>query len=76
MDRRSQNLEEKNHDDFVVDKREVEEGLDYILSTEHLSRHIIDVVTKRFDLNVSRSYQMIGKQDGKDVYRYTVLLRN
>jgi len=75
IDKRSQNLEEKNHDDFVVDKREVEGGLDYILSTEHMCRHILDTVTKRFDLEVSRSYQLIGKQDGKDLYRNTVLLR-
>lgn len=75
IDKRSQNLEEKNHDDFVIDKEEVEGGLDYILSTEHMSRHILDTVTKRFDLEVSRSYQLIGKQDEKDLYRNTVVLR-
>jgi len=76
IDKRAQNLEEKNHDDFLVNKSDVEGGLDYILSTEHMSQHIINVVTKRFDLEVSRSYQLIGKRDGKDVYRNTVLLRN
>jgi len=75
IDKRSQNLEEKNHDDFVVNKKEVGGGLDYILSTEHMSQRIIDTVTKRFNLEISRSYQLIGKQDGIDLYRNTVVLR-
>lgn len=75
IDQRCKNLEAKNHDDYLVNRREVKEGFDYHLSTEHMCQHVIKAVTKRFDLDVLRSYQLIGKKNGKEVYRNTAVLR-
>ena len=72
---RCQNLEEKNFDDFLVEKKDVEGGYNFLLSTEHMSRKIIESTKKKFDIETSRSYKLIGKKDGKDIYRNTVLIR-
>ncbi|PSG98943.1 MAG: hypothetical protein BRC29_02325 [Nanohaloarchaea archaeon SW_7_43_1] len=72
---RCQNLEEKNFDDFLVKKKDVEGGYNYLLSTEHMSQKVINSTKKKFEVRTSKSYKIIGKEDGKNIYRNTVLIR-
>jgi nonsense-mediated mRNA decay protein 3 len=76
VEKRCSTLEEENHEDFLIDKRSVDGGLDFFLSTEHMSQQVMDTVRKEFGVDVDRSYQQIGHRNGQPVIQNTVLVRH
>lgn len=75
VENRASNLEKNNHEDFLLDRKNVKGGVDFFLSTEHMSQKIIYTVKQKHQVNIERSYQKIGKKDGREIYQNTVVLR-
>ncbi|EGQ43551.1 MAG: NMD protein affecting ribosome stability and mRNA decay [Candidatus Nanosalina sp. J07AB43] len=76
IEKRCSTLEEENHDDFLLDKRSTDGGIDFFLSTEHMSQQVMDTVCKEFNVDVDRSYKQIGHRGGQPVIQNTVLVRH
>lgn len=72
---RASKLEKNNHDDFLLNKKHVEGGVDFYLSTEHMSQKIVHAVKREYQVKIERSYQKIGNKNGKEIYQNTVVLR-
>ena len=66
---------EENHEDFLIDMRSIDGGIDFFLSTEHMSQQIMDTVHKEFDVNVERSYQQVGHREDEPAVQNTVVVR-
>jgi nonsense-mediated mRNA decay protein 3 len=75
IEKRCLNLEEKNHEDFLIDMRSTEGGTDFFLSTEHMSQQVMDTVRKELNVGVDRSYQQIGNRKDEPLVQNTVLIR-
>ena len=60
---------------FVQDIKEVKGGIDIILGSTQLGRHIAKVITDRFGGRTQESSKLTGKKDGNDIYRTTILVR-
>jgi len=60
---------------FIQDIEEVKGGIDIILGSTQLGRHIARAITDRFGGRTRESSKLIGKKDGKDLYRTTILVR-
>lgn len=73
--KRCSTLEDENHEDFLIDTRAVDGGVDFFLSTEHMSQQIMDTVSKEFEISVDRSYRQVGHRNGEPVVQNTVLVR-
>ena len=75
IEKRCSTLEEENHEDFLIDKRNTDGGIDFFLSTEHMSQQVMDTVSKEFDVDVDRSYKQIGHRKDEPVVQNTVVVR-
>ncbi len=75
IEKRCSTLEEENHEDFLIDKRSIDGGKDFFLSTEHMSQQVMDTVRKEFDVDVNRSYKQIGHRKDEPVVQNTVVVR-
>ncbi len=60
---------------FIQDIKEVKGGIDIILGSTQLGRHIARAITDRFGGRIQESCKLTGKKDGNDIYRTTVLVR-
>lgn len=60
---------------FVQDIKEVKGGIDIILGSTQLGRHIARAIYERFGGRLQESCKLVGKKDGRDVYRSTILVR-
>jgi NMD protein affecting ribosome stability and mRNA decay len=76
VEKRCSKLESQNHKDFLVDKRDLDDGSDFLLSTEHMSQQVMDTVHKQFDVEINRSYKQIGKENNKAIIQNTVLVKH
>lgn len=76
IEKRCSTLEEENHEDFLIDERSMDGGVDFFLSTEHMSQQVMDTVRKEFDVDVSRSYAQIGQENSDPIRQNTVLIRS
>jgi nonsense-mediated mRNA decay protein 3 len=76
IEKRCSTLEEENHEDFLIDSRSRDGGVDFFLSTEHMSQQVMDTVRKEFDVDVIRSYAQIGQENSEPIRQNTVLIRS
>ncbi len=60
---------------FVQDIKDVKGGIDIILGSTQLGRHIARAIYERFGGKLNESSKLVGKKDGRDVYRSTILVR-
>ncbi|MFB3763985.1 MAG: 60S ribosomal export protein NMD3 [Methanotrichaceae archaeon] len=60
---------------FIQDIKEVKGGIDIILGSTGAGRHIGRAITDRFGGRTRESSKLIGKKDGKDIFRTTILVR-
>ncbi len=60
---------------FIQDIKEVQGGMDIILGSTQLGRHISRAIYERFGGKLQESSKLVGKKDGRDVYRSTILIR-
>jgi NMD protein affecting ribosome stability and mRNA decay len=75
VERRSKSLEKENHDDFLVESNDVSGGRDFYLSTEHMAQKVLETVKHEHDVEVERTYEQIGTEDGQKLFRNVVSIR-
>lgn len=60
---------------FIQDIKEVKGGIDIILGSTQLGRQMAKAIHERFGGKLVESSKLVGKKDGRDVYRSTLLVR-
>jgi nonsense-mediated mRNA decay protein 3 len=67
--------EKKDKDAFITKIEEVHSGLDFYFGSKSLGKNISKKLSSEFGGNVKESGELIGKSDGKDIYRMTYAVR-
>lgn len=60
---------------FIQDIKETEGGLDLVLGSTQLARQIARAIFERYGGRTQESAKLVGKKDGNDIYRTTILVR-
>lgn len=60
---------------FVQDIKETTGGLDLIMGSTQLARQIAKTIFERYGGRTQESAKLVGKKDGNDIYRTTILVR-
>jgi nonsense-mediated mRNA decay protein 3 len=67
--------EKKDRDAFVTKIEKIHNGLDFYLGSKKLGKIISKELMQALGGHVKESHKLMGRQDGKDVYRTTYLVR-
>ncbi len=67
--------ENGNANSFITKQGKVRGGHDFFLSEVDVGKVVAKRVAKRFDASVKESPKLVGRSEGKDVYRVTFLVR-
>ena len=54
---------------------EVKGGYDFFISSKSLAKKITEFLRKKYKTKVKKSFKLVTKQEGKDIYRDTALVR-
>ncbi|MDP6156313.1 MAG: 60S ribosomal export protein NMD3 [Candidatus Thermoplasmatota archaeon] len=65
----------KDRGSFISDEIEIHSGLDFYLGRIADGRNIAKTLSMRFGSRITESSSLIGRKEGKDVYRVTYLVR-
>jgi nonsense-mediated mRNA decay protein 3 len=68
-------LTNENRKDFLSNVEKKDQGYNYFLSTEPMNKKILSMLRDRFDPEIERSYELIGEENGEEVYRNVVSVR-
>jgi len=68
-------LTNKNRKDFLSNIEEVDHGYNFFLSTEDMNKKILSKLRNTYNPEIKRSYELIGENDGQEVYRNVVSVR-
>jgi nonsense-mediated mRNA decay protein 3 len=60
---------------FIQDIKETEGGLDLVIGSTKLARQIARAIFERYGGRTLESAKLVGKKDGNDIYRTTILVR-
>ncbi len=60
---------------FVQDIKKTEGGIDIVLGSTQLGRQISKVISERFGGRLTETSKLVGRRDGRDLYRSTILVR-
>ncbi len=60
---------------FIQEIKEVKGGIDIILGSTQLGRQMARAIHERFGGKLVESNKLVGKKDGRDIYRSTLLVR-
>jgi nonsense-mediated mRNA decay protein 3 len=67
--------ERKDKDAFITKIEEIHSGLDFYLGSKSLGKAIAKKLASEFGGHVKESAQLMGRKDGKDIYRMTYSVR-
>jgi nonsense-mediated mRNA decay protein 3 len=67
--------EKKDRDAFITKVEEIHSGLDFYLGSKNLGKTIAKKLAAEFGGQVKESAQLMGRKDGKDIYRMTYSVR-
>lgn len=67
--------EKKDKDAFVTKIEEIHSGLDFYFGSKSMGKAISKKLALEFGGNVKESGELMGKSDGKDIYRMTYSVR-
>ena len=60
---------------FISDIKETKGGLDIVLGSARLGRELAKAIRQRFGGRLEETSKLVGRKDGRDVYRITLLVR-
>jgi nonsense-mediated mRNA decay protein 3 len=60
---------------FISDIKETRGGLDIVLGSAHLGRQLARALLQRFGGRLEETSKLVGRKDGRNVYRITLLVR-
>lgn len=72
---RAAEITNENRKDFLSNIEKIDHGYDIYLSTEDMAKKILDMLRSRYDPDIKRSYELIGEDDGQEVYRNVISVR-
>jgi len=72
---RAAEITNENRKDFLSNMEEMEHGFNFYISTERMAKKILSMIRDRYDPGIKRSYELIGEEDGQEVYRNVVSVR-
>ena len=61
--------------DFLSNIEKNDYGYDFFLSTERITKKILTMLRDKYDPDIKRSYELVGEQNGEEVYRNVVSVR-
>jgi NMD protein affecting ribosome stability and mRNA decay len=61
--------------DFLSNIDEHDHGYDFFLSTERMAKKILTMLRDEYDPDIKRSYELIGEEQGEEVYRNVISVR-
>ena len=61
--------------DFLSNIDDNDHGFDFYLSTERITKKILTMLRDKYDPEIKRSYELIGEENGEEVYRNVVSVR-
>lgn len=61
--------------DFLSNIDQHDHGYDFYLSTERITKKILSMLRENYDPEIKRSYELIGEENGEEVYRNVVSVR-
>lgn len=65
----------KDRGQFVSNIERNKHGFNIFMSTEKMARKILSKLRARHDPDVKRSYELVGEEDGQEVYRNVISVR-
>ncbi len=65
----------KDRGSFISDEKDMHSGMDFYLGRIADGRNIAKLLGQRFGSRITESSSLIGRREGKDVYRVTYLVR-
>jgi len=65
----------KDRKDFLANIEQNDNGYDFYFSTEKIAREVLDMLKTKRNPDVKRSYELIGQDDGQEVYRNVISVR-
>lgn len=60
---------------FIQEIKDVKGGLDIVLGSTQLGRHLARAIQERFGGRLQESCKLVGRKDNRDVFRSTLLIR-
>lgn len=72
---RAAEITNENRKDFLSNMEDTEHGYNFYISTERMAKKILSMLRDRYDPEIKRSYELIGEEDGQEVYRNVVSVR-
>lgn len=72
---RAAEMTNENRKNFLSNIESMENGFDIYISTESMAKEILDMMRSRYDPDIKRSYELIGEEDGQEVYRNVISVR-
>lgn len=60
---------------FIQEIKDVKGGLDIVLGSTQLGRHLARAIQERFGGRFQESCKLVGRKDNRDIYRSTLLIR-
>lgn len=72
---RAAEITNENRKDFLSNVEETDHGYNFYISTERMAKEILSMIRDRYDPDIKRSYELIGEEDGQEVYRNVVSVR-
>lgn len=67
--------ERKDRDAFISKIEEIHSGLDFYFGSKSLGKAVAKKLASEFGGHVKESAELVGRRDGKDIYRMTYLMR-
>lgn len=55
--------------------KEVRGGYDFFVSDRSLAKKITTILRKKYETEIKKSFELVTKQEGKDIYRNIILVR-
>ncbi len=72
---RAAEITNESRKNFLANIEESEHGFDFYISTEDMAKKILDMLRSRHDPEIKRSYELLGEEDGQEVYRNVISVR-
>lgn len=61
--------------DFMSNLERKDKGYNFFFSTEKIAGEILNMLKAKHDPDVKRSYELIGEEDGQEIYRNVISVR-
>lgn len=65
----------RDRNKFVSNVENTDHGVNVFLSTESMAKEILNRLKSRYDPEVKRSYELVGEENGEEVYRNVISVR-